>query len=98
MNHGQEVICEEQQGCPEDKHPTPHQAPDGGWGYAVVAGAFLAFAIMGGVMSTFTLVYAQFCDRFGRNSAETAWANAIYGALGFLASKISKYATGLKLS
>jgi len=55
--------------------------PDGGWGWAVVAGSFIAFFLSGGLSRSFTLIYQHMLEEFGQSAAATSATAALFGAV-----------------
>ncbi|XP_006815785.1 monocarboxylate transporter 12-like [Saccoglossus kowalevskii] len=46
--------------------------PDGGWGWLVVAGTFIVYALSSGSIMSFGVIYVALLDAFGESRAKTA--------------------------
>ena len=55
--------------------------PDGGWGWVIVAGSFVAFFLSGGLSRSFTLIYQHMLEVFGQSDAATSATAALFGAV-----------------
>ncbi|XP_077996710.1 monocarboxylate transporter 9-like [Glandiceps talaboti] len=57
--------------------PTTPTAPDGGWGWFVVAGTFIVYALTSGSALAFGVLYVPLLDAFGESRAKTAFIGSI---------------------
>ena len=73
--------------CRDRQAEVYRRAPDGGWGYFVLAGNFLAFSIIGGITMCHTLIYQELIDKLGQSASATAWVFGLQGAVGFCFSR-----------
>ena len=64
-----------------------HRAPDGGWGYLVLVGIFLAFSLSLGFVMCHTLIYQALIDKLGQSASATAWVFGLQVAVGFCFSR-----------
>lgn len=58
----------------------PDVSPDGGWGWLVALGSFMAHVLAGGFDRSGGVFYLRLLDRFGGSSAATAWAFALFSS------------------
>ena len=61
--------------------------PDGGWGWVVVGGCFIAFFLGGGLSRSFTLIYQHMLVVFGQSAAATSATAALFGSVKMCSSK-----------
>jgi len=54
------------------------EAPDGGWGWAVVAASFAAHAIADGFGFSFGVLFAELLSVFGETKSRTAWIGSLF--------------------
>ncbi len=59
-------------------------APDGGWGWLMVAAAFLMLGLSDGIFTCMGLLTLAWIDDFERSMADVAWISSIFG--GFMLS------------
>lgn len=52
-------------------------SPDGGWGWAVAAAAFLVNGLSYGLLRSLGLALPDIAEHFGRTSQDTAWVSAL---------------------
>jgi len=64
-------------------------APDGGWGWVVVFGAFVLQALTVGSAFTFGVLYVELLDVFGQPEGVTAWIGSIQTSLLYLTGSLS---------
>lgn len=60
----------------EDDNEEP-VAPDGGWGWVVVAASFLIHVIADGIVYSFGIYYIEFLDYYHGGRGETAWIGSL---------------------
>ena len=80
-----ESFCEEQFSEP--------QPPDGGWGWVVVAAAFVANMIADGVTFTFGIIYVDLLRYFGEGKSKTAWIGGLFMSMPLMSGPIASYLT-----
>lgn len=61
--------------------PSGHRAPDGGWGWLVVAASFTLQALTIGITYTFGVLFVDLLDYFKESESTTAWIGSIQPAL-----------------
>ena len=66
-------------------------APDGGWGWFVVLGAFLLQALTVGTAYTFGVIYVELLDVFGESKSTTAWVGSIQMFLLYFSGMLHVY-------
>ena len=64
--------------------------PDGGWGWMVVVGSFIVHFIMGGLATSYGLLYIELLEKFQSPAALTAWVGSIMISVGFVLSKYNE--------
>ncbi|KAK7869602.1 hypothetical protein R5R35_003389 [Gryllus longicercus] len=69
------------------------RAPDGGWGWIVVAAAFVTNLIADGVTFTFGIVYVDLLKYFKEGKSKTAWIGGLFMAMPLLSGPIASYLT-----
>ena len=57
----------------EEEYPS---APDGGWGWAVCAGCFMAMVLLDGVMFSFGVFFLELQSYFGESKGRTAFVGS----------------------
>ncbi|XP_071106596.1 monocarboxylate transporter 9-like [Haliotis cracherodii] len=55
----------------------PH-APDGGWGWVVVLGAFIISVVCDGCAFSFGVLYTELLDHFGESKSKTSWVGSLF--------------------
>lgn len=67
--------------------------PDGGWGWVVVAAAFMVNLIADGVTFSFGVIFVEFLNYFGQNRSKTAWIGSLFMAMPLLSGPIASFLT-----
>lgn len=67
--------------------------PDGGWGWVVVAAAFVVNLIADGVTFSFGVIFQEFLDYFDENRGTTAWIGSLFMAMPLLSGPIASFLT-----
>ena len=68
-------------------------APDGGYGWVVVAASFFVNMIADGVTFSFGIMFEQFQDEFGSSSAATAGVVSMFHAVPLMTGPIATWLT-----
>jgi len=55
----------------------PPTAPDGGWGWIIVAASFVVNLIVDGICYTFGIIKTDLVHHFDSSSSTTAWAGSL---------------------
>ncbi|XP_077981824.1 monocarboxylate transporter 12-like [Glandiceps talaboti] len=63
--------------------------PDGGYGWVVAFGGFLAFFLVGGQAYSFGVLYVEFLNAFGASKADTALIGALFVGSGIFGYPLS---------
>lgn len=61
--------------------PSNPNAPDGGWGWVVVASSFILQGLTIGITYTFGVIFVDLLEYFGESQSTTAWIGSIQPAL-----------------
>lgn len=69
------------------------RAPDGGWGWVVVAASFMVNLIADGVTFSFGVIYVEFLNYFGEGKSKTAWIGSLFMAMPMLSGPIAGFLT-----
>ncbi|XP_052104355.1 monocarboxylate transporter 12-like isoform X2 [Mytilus californianus] len=56
---------------------TQENSKDGGWGWVIVASAFMAHVLADGVLFTLGVLYIEFLDEFEKGKGKTAWITSL---------------------
>lgn len=72
---------------------TESRPPDGGWGWVVVAAAFVVNLIADGITFSFGVIFVEFLNYFGENRGKTAWIGSLFMATPLLSGPISSFLT-----
>ncbi|KAK7113314.1 monocarboxylate transporter 9-like [Littorina saxatilis] len=64
-------------------------APDGGWGWCVVFGAFMISLICDGCAFSFGVMFVHLVDEFQQSKSETAWIASIFYSLSLLLGPVA---------
>ncbi|XP_008213655.1 uncharacterized protein LOC100123202 isoform X1 [Nasonia vitripennis] len=67
--------------------------PDGGWGWVVVAAAFMVNLIADGITFSFGVIYHEFLTYFGEGKATTSWIGSLFMAMPLLSGPIASFLT-----
>lgn len=67
--------------------------PDGGWGWVVVAAAFMVNLIADGITFSFGVIYVEFLNYFGEGKSKTAWIGSLFMAMPMLSGPIASFLT-----
>ncbi|CAH1787979.1 unnamed protein product [Owenia fusiformis] len=67
----------------------PEKAPDGGWGWLVVLGAFLVVFIQFGLFMSFGAMFTVFSERFHEGTVLTGWLGGLQICIQALLSPLS---------
>lgn len=70
--------------------PTP-RAPDGGWGWVVVACSFLALLLGNGPPQAVGILYPEWLLVFEEGKGTTAWVVSLVGGIGCIVGEFSVY-------
>ncbi|XP_043247652.1 uncharacterized protein LOC122394681 isoform X2 [Amphibalanus amphitrite] len=68
----------------DDSLTLERHAPDGGWGWVVVAASFVVNMIADGIGFSFGVFFVEFLRSFGASKGTTAWLGSIFLALPLL--------------
>ncbi|XP_059610624.1 uncharacterized protein LOC132257652 [Phlebotomus argentipes] len=69
------------------------RAPDGGWGWVVVAAAFMVNLIADGITFSFGVIFVEFLNYFREGKAKTAWIGSLFMAMPLLSGPIASFLT-----
>lgn len=83
---------EEDESSLEEQFSEP-QPPDGGWGWVVVAAAFVTNMIADGVTFTFGIIYVDLLRYFGEGKSKTAWIGGLFMSMPLISGPIASYLT-----
>ncbi|XP_069119403.1 monocarboxylate transporter 12-like [Argopecten irradians] len=79
------LLCKEKTSSHELSTVTNTMAPpDGGWGWMVVLGSFLAHLIIGGFMRSGGVIFIELEHKFHQSASDTAWAVSLHTSLRLL--------------
>lgn len=67
--------------------------PDGGWGWVVVAAAFMVNLIADGITFSFGVIFHEFLLYFGETKATTLWIGSLFMAMPLLSGPIASFLT-----
>ncbi|XP_014232686.1 uncharacterized protein LOC106656306 [Trichogramma pretiosum] len=67
--------------------------PDGGWGWVVVAAAFMVNLIADGITFSFGVIFHEFLKYFGESKAATSWVGSLFMAMPLLSGPIASFLT-----
>ena len=62
-------------------------APDGGYGWIVVAASFVATTVVGGSVAAFSILYIEWTEYFAADKGVTGWIGSLNAASGNLLGK-----------
>ncbi|CAH1774303.1 unnamed protein product [Owenia fusiformis] len=81
----------------KDNKKTDGDAPDGGWGWVIVAACWGINCLVGGLSKAFGVIYLEMLRRFHQGAATTAWIGGLMIAfrmgLGFVGTSLSHHFT-----
>ncbi|XP_033760614.1 monocarboxylate transporter 12-B-like [Pecten maximus] len=60
-----------------NEHPTPVQAPDGGWGWMVTFSSFMINVLIDGIFFTYGIFFPEFLRHFGESKGKTQLLHSI---------------------
>lgn len=69
------------------------KAPDGGWGWVVVAASFMVNLIADGITFSFGVMYVEFLSYFGEGKSKTAWIGSLFMAMPLLSGPVASFLT-----
>lgn len=69
------------------------KAPDGGWGWVIVAASFFVHCIADGVTMSFGVLFTEFLDYFKESKAFTSWVGSLFMAIPLLAGPLASVLT-----
>uniref|UniRef100_A0A671Q3P3 Monocarboxylate transporter 12-like n=1 Tax=Sinocyclocheilus anshuiensis TaxID=1608454 RepID=A0A671Q3P3_9TELE len=77
----------------EMSEKTPHSAaaPDGGWGWMIVAGCFLTTVCTRAVTRCVSIFFVEFQSYFSRDYSATAWIHSLLDCTTMLCAPLSSY-------
>ena len=62
--------------------------PDGGWGWVVVAAAFICILIMDGISTSFGILVPVFRDEFNASVSQISLVNSLFTGIYFIFGKL----------
>ncbi|CAL4105294.1 unnamed protein product, partial [Meganyctiphanes norvegica] len=68
-------------------------APDGGWGWVVVAASFMVHCIADGVTMSFGVIFVEFLDYFQEGKSLTSWIGSLFMSIPLLAGPLASLLT-----
>lgn len=68
--------------------------PDGGWGWVVVAAAFMVNLIGDGITFSFGVIFVEFLNYFGEGKSKTAWIGSLFMAMPLLSGPVASFLAG----
>lgn len=69
------------------------RAPDGGWGWVVVAASFMVNLIADGITFSFGVMFVEFHHYFGEGKSKTAWIGSLFMAMPLLSGPVASFLT-----
>lgn len=69
------------------------RAPDGGWGWVVVAASFMVNLIADGITFSFGVLFVEFLEYFGESKSKTAWIGSLFMAMPLLSGPVASFLT-----
>ena len=66
-------------------------APDGGWGWVIVAAGFFSCVFLGFLFASFTVLYVALVEHFDSGRGETGWIGSLYAFTGNFLGKLCIY-------
>lgn len=67
------------------------RAPDGGWGWVVVAASFFINLIGDGITFSFGIIFVDFLNYFGEGKSRTAWIGGVFMAMPLLSGPVASF-------
>lgn len=80
----------EENGVSKTNKITQENDKDGGWGWAIVASAFMAHVLADGMLFTLGILYIEFLDEFKEGKGKTAWITSLIPGTMFTVGKCSR--------
>lgn len=77
----------------ESTEVTEARPPDGGWGWVVVAAAFMVNLIADGITFSFGVIFVEFLKYFGEGKGATSWIGSLFMAMPLLSGPIASFLT-----
>ncbi|XP_060073527.1 monocarboxylate transporter 12-like [Ylistrum balloti] len=80
------LLCTDEKSSDHELSPMTDTVPppDGGWGWMVVLGSFLAHLIIGGFMRSGGVIFIELQHKFHQSASDTAWAVSLHTSLRLL--------------
>ncbi|KAF2350732.1 Major facilitator superfamily [Trinorchestia longiramus] len=76
-----------------DASELQRKAPDGGWGWVVVAASFFVHCIADGVTMSFGVLFIEFLAVFKESKSFTSWVGSLFMAIPLLAGPLASMLT-----
>lgn len=77
----------------EDIRISEARAPDGGWGWVIVAASFFINTIADGITFSFGVIFVELVDYFEENNGNTAIVGGLFMAMPLLSGPIASFLT-----
>ena len=72
----------------QDNNDVILSAPDGGWGWVIVAAGFFSCALLGFLFASFTVLYVALVEHFDSGRGETGWIGSLFAFTGNFLGKL----------
>ncbi|KAK3871733.1 hypothetical protein Pcinc_023147 [Petrolisthes cinctipes] len=69
------------------------RAPDGGWGWVIVAASFMVHCIADGVTMSFGVLFVELLSYFNESKSITSWVGSLFMAIPLLAGPLASMLT-----
>nr|XP_053632896.1 uncharacterized protein LOC128688894 [Cherax quadricarinatus]XP_053632897.1 uncharacterized protein LOC128688894 [Cherax quadricarinatus]XP_053632898.1 uncharacterized protein LOC128688894 [Cherax quadricarinatus]XP_053632899.1 uncharacterized protein LOC128688894 [Cherax quadricarinatus] len=69
------------------------QAPDGGWGWVIVAASFMVHCIADGITMSFGVIFVELLSYFQESRSLTSWVGSLFMAIPLLAGPLASLLT-----